>query len=106
MADAFAHLHVKYPKFSFDMDKLEERRPEPEQLISNVLDRTIDQLEYLRSAIERAQRKDIRDVRDFGETSASSLFIGVEERITYYDLIKLISKMRQGMSQRRLQLGH
>lgn len=106
MADAFAHLQLQYPKYALPIAQVEEPKPDPEQLISNVLDRTIDQLEYLRSAIERAQRKDIRDVRDFGETAASSLFIGVEDRITYYDLIKLISAMRQGMSQRRLQLGH
>lgn len=67
-----------------------------------VLENTLAHLEYLRSAIERAKRKDIYDVREFGDTAAAQILAGVEERISYDDLVKLVNHWKDGIAARRL----
>lgn len=73
-----------------------------DDVITQVLENNITHLESLRSSIERAQRKSIYDVREFGDTYAASLFVGVEERVSYDDLLKLIKTMRVGLAARRV----
>lgn len=69
-------------------------------LVTQILDNNLHELEELRRGIERAQRKDVEDVREF-DTIGSALLRGVESPITYYDLVDLIKDVRQGLARRR-----
>lgn len=71
-------------------------------LLTRTLKNNLLALESLRASIERAQRKDIRDVRDFGDTMAASLFVGVESDIDYEDLLDLIDEYELGLAQRQV----
>jgi hypothetical protein len=73
--------------------------------ITTLLDNNLYHLEALRLDIERAKRKDISDVRDFGDTWGGSLLSGIESRVDYFDLVSLIEDIREGLAQRRLALG-
>lgn len=73
--------------------------------ITKLLDNNLHHLESLRLEIERAKRKDINDVRDFGDNWGAGLLSGIEARVDYYDLVNLIEDIREGLAQRRLALG-
>lgn len=73
-----------------------------QSLLTRTLENNLAALESLRAGIERAQRKDINDVRDFGDTPAASLFVGVESDIDYEDLLDLIDEYKFGVAKRHL----
>ena len=69
-------------------------------LVTQILDNNLHELEDLRRSIERAQRKDVADVREF-DTIGAVLLRGVESPIGYHDLVDLITDLRQGLARRR-----
>lgn len=71
-----------------------------DDLVTQILDNNLHELEELRRSIERAQRKDCEDVREF-DTVGSQLLRGVESPIGYHDLVDLITDLRQGLARRR-----
>lgn len=73
-----------------------------QSLLTRTLENNLSALESLRSGIERAQRKDIEDVRDFGETVAGALLAGVESDVDYEDLLLLIDEYKHGLAHRQL----
>lgn len=71
-----------------------------DDLVTQILDNNLHELEELRRGIERAQRKDVEDVREF-DTIGSALLRGVESPVSYFDLVDLITDLRQGLARRR-----
>ena len=69
-------------------------------MLTRVLKNNLTALESLRASIERAQRKSMDDVREFGDTMGSAMLLGVEETVSYDDLLDLIAEMEMGLAKR------
>ena len=75
--------------------------PQPSnKLLTATLESSLHHLDSLRREIEKAGRKNIRDVREIGGIG-SDLLAAYENTIDYYDLVDLINEMRDGIAKRR-----
>lgn len=88
------------------LDFLFEIRPalNVEAVITQILDNDIDALEALRAELERSNNRAIPDVRYHGNTAASVVLRGVEDTVTYSDLVLLINRLKAGVARRRVSL--
>lgn len=73
-----------------------------EAAITRILDNSLQDLENLRSEADRLGLKNIDDVRPIRYTE---VLRGIEEPISYPDLLSLISDLKNGIARRRLELG-
>jgi hypothetical protein len=72
--------------------------------ITTLLDNNLHELEDLRRSVERAQRKDIADVREIDSIGAQ-LLRGIEGPVDYIDLTNIIRDLRLGLARRRTELA-
>lgn len=70
-------------------------------MLTQTLENQLYDLESLRDSIARAGKKDIEDVRDFGHTAAKEMLRGIEQPVTYRDLLDFIDYMKDGIALRR-----
>jgi hypothetical protein len=75
---------------------------QPEDVITQVLENNLRHLDGLRRHLEGANQKGIDDVREAGDTTASDVLAGVEQRIRYSDLVKVVDAMKDGIAARRM----
>lgn len=73
-----------------------------EKVVTQMLENNLGYLDSLRRSIELVSRKNISDVREFGDTLAASVLAGVEETIGYDGLLDIIAEMKDGIAFRRM----
>lgn len=72
------------------------------EVVTQLLENNLTHLESLRAGLERTSNKDIGDVRQFGDTMAASLLVGVEQTVDYGDLLRVIAEFKNGIASRRV----
>ena len=70
-------------------------------ILTTLLETNLSHLDDLRATLERTNRKNIDDVREVNGWGAD-LLRGVEGRISYADLLRLIREFRDGIAHRRV----
>lgn len=81
-------------------------RPATDAVITQVLENVVGFLDSARRDLESTNRKGGYDVRErIGNSMATTLLAGVEEVVTYNDLVKLVDDMRLGLARRRVTLA-
>lgn len=93
-----------FPTHFSDFSFLLARYIDLDDVVTQMLENVTGHLDALRNDIEVTRSKAIVDVRSYGNSMARTLLAGVEESITYVDLVAIIAEMKTGIAVRRVAL--